>query len=340
MTGFLVLLFLVSVAALVVGLIHPSWVKQSSRKRASLFFGGATVVFLLLIGVTAPHTSEPVASASIVEATNTAPVATSTPQADAAILAEDDIPTATDQAIAQAAITKTSATVQQIVVAPTNGKAGPDRLYPDPKLTPGAILTTDASKLCTLGYSSTVRNVSTATKKQAYAEYGLGYPQPTGSYEVDHFISLELGGSNDITNLWPEPASPTPGFHQKDQFENFEHEQICKGIITAQEAQRRMMTDWYYYYETEMLGVTPSTAPVQSATVPAPASAPQPAPATTTTASSSAAYYTSSYGTSKYYYPASCPAWKNLSAKYLVSFPSLDALLAKYPGQTLSPQCP
>ena len=49
-------------------------------------------------------------------------------------------------------------------------------------------------------------------------------------------------------------------------------------------------------------------------------------------------YYTSSYYTSKYYYPESCTDWKNLSAKYLVSFDTLSDLTAKY-QRTLSPQC-
>ncbi|MDD2758147.1 MAG: thermonuclease family protein [Patescibacteria group bacterium] len=50
-------------------------------------------------------------------------------------------------------------------------------------------------------------------------------------------------------------------------------------------------------------------------------------------------YYTSSYGTTKYYYPESCDGWKTLSTKYLKSFDSLEALLAGYPSRTLSPQC-
>jgi hypothetical protein len=264
----------------------------------------------------------------------TTPVATSTPKVGVANLAEDDIPTASDQTVAKAAIVKTSTVTQQTIAAPAGGKAGPAFLYPNPTLTPGAVLTTDASKLCTPGYSSSVRNVTTSTKKQVYAEYGLSYPQASGAYEVDHFIPLEIGGSNDITNLWPEPASPTPGFHQKDQFENFEHDQICKGIITVQEAQSRMVTDWYFYWQTEVEGVTTTNSvPVQSVPEPTPVSV-QP-----TATSSSAAYYTSSYDSSQYYYPASCSAWKSLSSEYLVSFLSLEALLAKYPSQTLSPQC-
>jgi micrococcal nuclease len=50
-------------------------------------------------------------------------------------------------------------------------------------------------------------------------------------------------------------------------------------------------------------------------------------------------YYTSSYRTSKYYYPASCPEWQNLSSSYLKAFDSLEALLTAYPSRVLSPQC-
>ncbi len=50
-------------------------------------------------------------------------------------------------------------------------------------------------------------------------------------------------------------------------------------------------------------------------------------------------YYTSSYSTSKYYYPESCDSWKGLTPKYLKSFNSVSALLSAYPSRTLSPQC-
>jgi len=178
-------------------------------------------------------------------------------------VAEDDIASPADEAIAQAAVAKTPST-QTVSLTPSSTKAGPAYLYPNPTLTPGAILTTNASAICTPGYASSVRNVPSATKKQVYAEYSVSYPQPTGAYEVDHFIPLEIGGSNDIKNLWLEPASPTPGFHQKDQFENFEHAQVCKGKISAAEAQSRMTSDWYLYWEEEVEGTTPTaSAPVR-----------------------------------------------------------------------------
>lgn len=50
-------------------------------------------------------------------------------------------------------------------------------------------------------------------------------------------------------------------------------------------------------------------------------------------------YYTSSWSTSKYYYPESCDGWKSLDEKYLKSFDSLDLLLAAYPSRILNPHC-
>jgi hypothetical protein len=224
----------------------------------------------------------------------------------------------------------TTRSIQAVSLAPSSTKAGPAYLYPNPSLTPGAVLTTDASTICTPGYASSVRNVSIATKKQVYAEYGASYPRPAGAYEVDHFIPLEIGGSNDIKNLWLEPATPTPGFHQKDQFENFEHDQVCDGTISAAEAQSRMVSDWYLYWEEEVEGTTPTTSvPVSFAST-----VPQAA-----TADASPTYYTSSYHTAKYWYPASCSGWHTLSKAYLEAFPTLEALLAKYPGRNESPGC-
>ena len=181
--------------------------------------------------------------------------------ATSADVAQGNIP----RTIAQAAPAKTPST-QTVSLAPSSTKAGPAYVYPNPSLTPGAVLTTDASTICAPGYASGVRDVSTATKEQVYAEYGVSYPQPLGAYEVDHFIPLEIGGSNDIKNLWLEPATPTPGFHQKDQFENFEHGQVCNGKISVAEAQSRMVSDWYFYWQEEVEGTAPTTsAPVQSA---------------------------------------------------------------------------
>jgi hypothetical protein len=119
---------------------------------------------------------------------------------------------------------------------------------PDSACTPGAILSTGTKEaICVSGYARTVRNVPESEKIQAYNEYGISH-HTSGQYEVDHLVSLELGGSNDISNLWPELASPTPGFHEKDKVENYLHDQVCKGAISLQQAQTEIATNWLAVY--------------------------------------------------------------------------------------------
>ena len=85
--------------------------------------------------------------------------------------------------------------------------------YPDLACTPGAAMRITVDEICSTGTKSR-RGVSSATKRNVYESYGFSYPQPAGMFEVDHFSPLELGGSNDVSNLWPEAANPVPGFHQ------------------------------------------------------------------------------------------------------------------------------
>ena len=59
----------------------------------------------------------------------------------------------------------------------------------------------------------------------------------------------------------------------------------------------------------------------------------------TQTNTSAGKFYTSSYSTSKYYYPESCDGWKSLNEKYLKSFNTLEDLLKAYPTRTKSSQC-
>ena len=70
-------------------------------------------------------------------------------------------------------------------------------------MTPGAVLDVSDTDVCTPGYSSRVRHVTAETKREVYAEYGVTVHAP-GDYEIDHLISLEIGGSNSIKNLWPQ----------------------------------------------------------------------------------------------------------------------------------------
>ncbi len=139
--------------------------------------------------------------------------------------------------------------------SPTAGThAGPADLYPDPTLTPGDVFpNVTAKEVCVSGYSASVRSVSSDEKRQVAARYG--YTGPSSDVEYDHFISLELGGSNALTNLWPEryvtaDAPGQIGARAKDRVENALHAAVCRGDMTLQQAQDQIRSDWYAYFLT------------------------------------------------------------------------------------------
>lgn len=120
---------------------------------------------------------------------------------------------------------------------------------PDPKCTPGDVLQVSTHDLCVALYTAKVRNVPESEKKQVYTEYGFTTNKGTCPCEVDHFISLELGGSNDIKNLWPESYTNPRGARVKDQVEDYLHRQVCSGNMTLAEAQKAISTNWKTVYE-------------------------------------------------------------------------------------------
>jgi hypothetical protein len=165
-----------------------------------------------------------------------------------------------------AALILSSFIVSHGVFAQGAAQAGPANLYPDPSLTPGKAATLSLEDLtarysdhcpkhktsCT--YSEDHRNVSTEEHLQAYDEYRV--PQDARNAEngeVDHFYPLCAGGSNDISNLWYQPADnqwngQNLGYHQKDDLEAWGCAQIKKHALDPQEFYKRITTDWVAYY--------------------------------------------------------------------------------------------
>jgi hypothetical protein len=63
--------------------------------------------------------------------------------------------------------------------------------------------------------------------------------------EIDHLIPLELGGADDVKNLWPQPA---PDYKYKDKLENELHRLVCSGKVSLSAAQDEIKTDWTLSY--------------------------------------------------------------------------------------------
>lgn len=125
-----------------------------------------------------------------------------------------------------------------------------DPILPNQHITPGEV---DASagleKICTVGYTKTVRNVSESKKDHVYELYGI--QRVPGQYEVDHLISLQLGGTNSMRNLWPQSYFGEPwNAHVKDGLENELNRLVCDGKIPLEIAQNAIATDWIAAYCT------------------------------------------------------------------------------------------
>jgi hypothetical protein len=120
---------------------------------------------------------------------------------------------------------------------------------PDAGCTPGAIYRkVTRSRVCVSGYARRVRNVPRSRKDAIYAAYGISRHFDGSNGEVDHLVSLELGGSNSSANLFPEAASPSPGSHEKDRLENELHSEVCSGQITLRKAQHLIARNWVVAY--------------------------------------------------------------------------------------------
>jgi hypothetical protein len=144
-----------------------------------------------------------------------------------------------------------------------NGHALPDRVC-----TPGAV---DAEviapslgnpgnlrgTICARGWAQSARAPQQETepvKRTAMGAYGVRIPMNT--VELDHLVPLELGGSNDVSNLWPEPSDlPGQSYHNtKDTVENTLNRAVCVGTVSLGAAQNAIANNWTT--ATQVLGLS------------------------------------------------------------------------------------
>ena len=107
--------------------------------------------------------------------------------------------------------------------------------------TPGAYdASATANAVCTLGYARRHRNVPYRIRDRVYTAYGLARGHRRG-YIIDHLIPLELGGTNAVANLRPQPR---PESKRKDRDEDRLHDEVCSGQITLAAARAEMIRLW------------------------------------------------------------------------------------------------
>ena len=128
---------------------------------------------------------------------------------------------------------------------------------PDPKCTPGAInpaLTLEVLRNPDF-HTGCVRDCTTNTKQKntIYGKYGITHPtnnvNANQTCELDHLVSLELGGADSLDNIWPQcgPAGVMLGgrfFKIKDMVENYLAAEVKAGDIPLDTAQTGIASDW------------------------------------------------------------------------------------------------
>ena len=127
----------------------------------------------------------------------------------------------------------------------------PANALPDKSLTPGQFdprLTVD--DICQFGFSKRIRpsrEASEYLKRQVFKRYHIDWSRH-GEFELDHLVPLDLGGSNELTNLWPEPWTGRWNAHIKDALEVKLAKLVCAGKVPLAQAQREIALDWVSAY--------------------------------------------------------------------------------------------
>lgn len=123
-------------------------------------------------------------------------------------------------------------------------------VLPDRRCSPGAAYSgLTRAVLCSPGFrTARIRHVPESEKHLVELEYGMPPKGYGRTIEIDHVVPLELGGSNAVANLFPEPGSGHAGYRAKDRLENRLHERVCAGATSLHAAQAGIARNWVTLY--------------------------------------------------------------------------------------------
>jgi hypothetical protein len=120
---------------------------------------------------------------------------------------------------------------------------------PNRLLTPGYTRPVKVSDLCGARHWDAPAARDASMKRKVFGEYGLPV-SISNSYELDYLITPELGGADDVRNLWPEPYASTEwNAHVKDELESRLHTMVCDGQVDLATAQKDIATNWIAAYK-------------------------------------------------------------------------------------------
>jgi hypothetical protein len=116
-------------------------------------------------------------------------------------------------------------------------------------ITPGETRPITLQEVCDYSKAEVIsRDIPLDMQQKVYAAYGIKYPQ-ANQFEVDYLITPDLGGTESIRNLWPQPYSVRWNAHVKDKLEERLHELVCGGKLGLATAQHDIAVDWIAAYK-------------------------------------------------------------------------------------------
>ncbi len=110
--------------------------------------------------------------------------------------------------------------------------------HPNASLTPGVVRPLTKAQICGTAWGRDARHVTAAMKRQVEQAYHVKSVVAQGKgpcCEIDHKVPREIGGADDVRNLWPQPWAEAK---KKDVEENAYHKQVCAGTTTLADAQQ------------------------------------------------------------------------------------------------------
>jgi hypothetical protein len=115
---------------------------------------------------------------------------------------------------------------------------------PNPRLTPGAVATTNTTQVCVLPDHQPPVEIPPATQLQIFTEYRITNPAVQTKYDIDYLVPIGLGGSTSTRNMWPAALKGT-GFFEKIQLDHVMRDMVCRREISLRRAQHDLEQNWY-----------------------------------------------------------------------------------------------
>jgi hypothetical protein len=120
---------------------------------------------------------------------------------------------------------------------------------PKPKanLTPGETRPITLAEVCRQSAEVISHDIPEEMQRRVFAAYGIKSPR-ADQFEVDYLVTPDLGGTDSIRNLWPQPYSVRWNAQIKDKLEQRLHQLVCGGQLDLATAQHDIASDWIGAY--------------------------------------------------------------------------------------------